>query len=72
MAETLVGLATTIAAKLTAYTYAFYVNRLLRSPQGRIKDPWARRSRKRHPIGLGTGLLVRALAPAHTTGYSNP
>jgi len=38
---TFVGLATRIAAKVTAYTYAFLVNRLLGRPQGRIKDLWA-------------------------------
>jgi hypothetical protein len=41
LAKTLVGLATRIAAKVTAYTYAFYVNRLLGRPQGRIKELWA-------------------------------
>jgi hypothetical protein len=41
LATTLVGLATRIAAKITAYTYAFLVNRLLGRPQGRIKDLWA-------------------------------
>jgi hypothetical protein len=41
LAKTLVGLATRIAAKLTAYTYGFYVNRLLARPQGQIKDLWA-------------------------------
>ncbi len=41
LAKTLVGLATRIAAKLTAYTYAFLVNRLLGLPQGRIKEVWA-------------------------------
>jgi hypothetical protein len=41
LAKTLVGLATRIAAKLTAYTYAFLVNRLLGLPQGRIKELWA-------------------------------
>lgn len=41
LAKTLVGLSTRIAAKLCAYTYAFYVNRLLGRPQGRIKDLWA-------------------------------
>jgi hypothetical protein len=30
-----------IAAKVTAYTYGFYVNRLLGRPQGRIKELWA-------------------------------
>ncbi len=36
-AKTLVGLATRLAAKLKAYTYALYVNRLLGRPQWRIK-----------------------------------
>ncbi len=40
--KTLTGLATRIAAKLAAYTYGLYVNRLLgRRPQGRIKELWA-------------------------------
>lgn len=41
LAKTLVGLVTRIAAKITAYTYAFVVNRLLGRPQGRMKDLWA-------------------------------
>jgi hypothetical protein len=41
LATTLVGLATRIAAKMSAYTYGFYVNRLLGRPQGRIKELWA-------------------------------
>ena len=41
LAKTLVGLAARIAAKMTAYTYALYVNRLLGRPQGRIKELWA-------------------------------
>lgn len=41
LATTLVGLATRIAAKITAYTYAFVVNRRLGRPQGRIKELWA-------------------------------
>jgi hypothetical protein len=41
LAKTLVGLATRIAAKMAAYTYGFYVNRLLGRPQGRIKELWA-------------------------------
>ena len=41
LAKTLVGLATRIAAKITAYTYAFLVNRMLGRPQGHIKDLWA-------------------------------
>lgn len=41
LATTLVGLATRIAAKIAAYTYAFLVNRMLGRPQGRIKALWA-------------------------------
>jgi hypothetical protein len=41
IASTLVGLARRIAAKMTAYTYAFLVNRVLGRPQGKIKDLWA-------------------------------
>lgn len=41
LAKTLVGFATRIAAKMAAYTYGFYVNRLLGRPQGRIKELWA-------------------------------
>ena len=41
LATTLVGLATRIAAKVTAYTYAFLVNRMLGRPQGKIKELWA-------------------------------
>jgi hypothetical protein len=41
LAKTLTGLATRIAAKVTAYTYGCYVNRLLGRPQGRIKELWA-------------------------------
>src|ERR687889_79917 len=41
VARTLVGLATRIAAKIAAYTYAFAVNRTLGRPQGRIKELWA-------------------------------
>jgi hypothetical protein len=41
LAKTLVGRATRIAAKLTAYTYAFLVNRLLGIPQRRMKELWA-------------------------------
>ena len=40
LAKTLVGLCTS-AAKMAAYTYGFYVNRLLGRPQGRIKELWA-------------------------------
>ena len=41
LARTLVGLATRIAAKMTAYTYAMVVNRLLDRSQGHIKELWA-------------------------------
>ena len=41
LATTLVGLAIRIAAKMTAYTYAFLINRVLGRPQGRIKELWA-------------------------------
>jgi Transposase DDE domain len=41
LATTLVGLATRIAAKIAAYTYAFLVNRRLERPQGRFKELWA-------------------------------
>ena len=41
LATTLVGLATRIAAKMCAYTYAFLVNRRLGRPQGKIKELWA-------------------------------
>lgn len=38
LAKMLAGLATRIAAKITAYTYVLLVNHLLDRPQGRIKD----------------------------------
>jgi len=41
LATTLVGLVSRIAAKMTAYTYAFLINRILGRPQGRIKELWA-------------------------------
>jgi hypothetical protein len=41
LATTLIRLATRIVAKITAYTYAFLVSRLLGLPQGRIKELWA-------------------------------
>ena len=41
LATTLIGLATRIAAKITAYTYAFVINRVLGRPQGRVKELWA-------------------------------
>ena len=41
LATTLVGLATRIAAKICAYTYALLVKRILGRSQGRIKELWA-------------------------------
>lgn len=41
LAKTLTGLTTRIVAKISAYTYAFYINRLLARPQGQMKDLWA-------------------------------
>src|SRR5215204_840895 len=41
LATTLAGLATRIATKICAYTYAFLVNRMLSRPQGHIKELWA-------------------------------
>ncbi len=41
LAKTLTGLATRVAAKICAYTYGLYVNRMLGRPQGRIKELWA-------------------------------
>jgi hypothetical protein len=38
LATTLVGLATRIAAKISAYTYASLINRILGRSQGRIKE----------------------------------
>ena len=40
LATTLVGLATRIAAKICAYTYALLVNWHLDRPQGRIRELW--------------------------------
>jgi len=41
LARTLAGLATRIAAKMTAHAYGCCVNRILGRPQGRIKELWA-------------------------------
>jgi hypothetical protein len=30
-----------VVAKITAYTFGFYINRMLGRPQGRIKELWA-------------------------------
>jgi hypothetical protein len=40
LASTLTGLATRIAAKINAYTYALYINRMLGRSQGKIKELW--------------------------------
>jgi hypothetical protein len=41
LAKTLTGFATRITAKVAAYTYGCYINRMLGRPQGRIRDLWA-------------------------------
>jgi hypothetical protein len=41
LAKTLTGLAIRIAAKVAAYTYGCYINRMLGRPQGRIRELWA-------------------------------
>jgi len=41
LATTLIEMVTRIAAKVTAYTYAFLTNRMLGRLQGRIKELWA-------------------------------
>jgi hypothetical protein len=41
LATTLVGLATRIAAKIAAYTYALLINRVLGRSQGHVKELWA-------------------------------
>jgi hypothetical protein len=41
LATTITGLAIRIAAKITAYTYALYINRMLGRSQNRIKELWA-------------------------------
>ena len=41
LAKTLTGLVTRVAAKVAAYTFGLYVNRLLGRRQGRIKELWA-------------------------------
>ena len=40
LATPIIGLASRIVAKITAYTYAFYINRLLGRPRDRIKELW--------------------------------
>ena len=41
LAKTLTGLVTRIVAKVAAYTYGLYIDRLLGRPQGRVKELWA-------------------------------
>jgi hypothetical protein len=41
LATIITGLAIRIAAKITAYTYALYINRMLGRSQSRIKELWA-------------------------------
>src|SRR5215218_5497047 len=41
LATTLIGLATRIATKICAYTYALLINRMLGRSQGHIKELWA-------------------------------
>lgn len=41
LAKTFIGLGTRIAAKMTVYTYALLVNRVLDRPQGKINELWA-------------------------------
>jgi hypothetical protein len=41
LATTLIGLTTRIAAKICAYTHAFYINRILGRSHGKIKELWA-------------------------------
>jgi len=48
LATTLIGLATRIAAKIAAYTYGFYVNRVLGRPQERIKELCGHEPDNRH------------------------
>lgn len=41
LAKTLTGIVMRVVAKITAYTFGFYINRLLGRPQGKIKELWA-------------------------------
>ena len=41
LATTLTGIVMRLVAKITAYTFGFYINRLLGRPQGKIKELWA-------------------------------
>ena len=57
LARTLVGLATTIAAKMTAY--GCYVNRLLERPQGRIKGFVGLPSSQHSSRGSGPSVVLQ-------------
>jgi hypothetical protein len=41
LAKSLTGVVMSIVAKITAYTFGSYINRMLGRPQGRIKELWA-------------------------------
>lgn len=41
LAKSLTGIVMRVVAKITAYTFGFYINRMLGRPQGRIKELWA-------------------------------
>lgn len=41
LATTLTGIVMRIVAKLTAYTFGYYINRMFGRPQGKIKELWA-------------------------------
>jgi hypothetical protein len=41
LAKSLTGIVMRIVAKITAYTFGFYINRELGRPQGKIKELWA-------------------------------
>lgn len=41
LAKTLTGIVMRIVAKLSAYTFGLYINRMLGRPQGKIKELWA-------------------------------
>ena len=64
LATTLVGLATRIAEKVTAYTYGLYINRLLGRQQGLIKELWALDPRNTH-----LGLTVSRLSSINPSTY---
>jgi hypothetical protein len=41
LAKTLTGIVMRVVAKITAYTFGLYINRMLGRPQGKIKELWA-------------------------------